>query len=270
MSLPPLPADYADARADLHAVAEQVLAAARFAAVGHIALAPLPGGFGTPAFPGPGGVDRVVRVDGVELVVDDETGEATNPFPEGNRMMISEGHESKFGQLPAADLAAYESGVRVLLGQIMAVSALPAHYVGITTANPASAEANRSAEASLTARAEARQQTFGPAWERVARLILAVEAGGNPSDYLVTVLWNDPATRSVAQEADAVVKLFQSGLLPQSYALSRLGYSDDEVREIRMASRLDALDRGSLPGAPAPAVSGGNPTPAIVGGEPTP
>ena len=72
MSLPPLPADYAASRADLHAVAEQVLAAARFAAVGRIALAPLPGGFGTPGFPGPGGVDRVVRVDGVELVVDDD------------------------------------------------------------------------------------------------------------------------------------------------------------------------------------------------------
>ena len=36
--------------------------------------------------------------------------------------MISENDEAKFGQLPAADLAGYEASVRVLLGQIMAVS----------------------------------------------------------------------------------------------------------------------------------------------------
>lgn len=71
MTLPLLPPGYAASRADLHAVAEQVLAAARFAAVGRIGLAAMPGGFGTPGFPH-GGVDRVVRVDGVELVVDDD------------------------------------------------------------------------------------------------------------------------------------------------------------------------------------------------------
>ena len=49
----------------------------------------------------------------------------------------------------------------------------------------------------------------------------------------IRVLWSDAATRSVAQEADAVVKLYQSGLLPTSYALSKLGYSDDEIAGIR-------------------------------------
>jgi hypothetical protein len=43
--------------------------------------------------------------------------------------------------------------------------------------------------------------------------------------------------RSVAQEADAVVKLFQCGLLPQSYALGKLGYSDDEISAIKAAAR---------------------------------
>ena len=179
---------------------------------------------------------------GVELVVDDETGEATNPFPEGNRMMISEGHESKFGQLPAADLAAYESGVRVLLGQIMAVSALPAHYVGIFTDNPTSADSLRAAEASLAARAEARQATFGRAWEQVARLMAAIDTDTDPQGIEIGVTWADPATRSIAQEADAIVKLHASGILPTSFALSRLGYTSDEIDEIRTARRAEALD----------------------------
>ena len=75
-----------------------------------------------------------------------------NPIPEGNRAMISENDGAKFGQLDSADLAGYEASVRVILGQIMAVSTLPAHYVGVFTDNPASADALRASEASLTVR----------------------------------------------------------------------------------------------------------------------
>ncbi|OKH65404.1 phage portal protein [Mycolicibacterium mageritense] len=179
---------------------------------------------------------------GIELeevpVLDDagnETGETVevNPIPEGHRAMISENHEAKFGQLQSADLGGYEASVRVILGQIMAVSTLPAHYVGVFTDNPASADALRAAEASLTARAEARQATFGRAWEQVAKLVIAVRDGSDPNQIDdVRVQWADAATRSVAQEADAVVKLYQAGLLPQSYALAKLGYSDDEISKI--------------------------------------
>lgn len=156
-----------------------------------------------------------------------------NPIPEGHRAMISESDQAKFGQLQAADLSGYEASVRVILGQIMAVSTLPAHYVGVFTDNPASADALRAAEASLTARAEARQASFGRAWEQVARLMIAVRDGRDPSLIDdIRVQWADAATRSVAQEADAVVKLFQAGLLPQKYALTKLGYSDDEIAKI--------------------------------------
>lgn len=175
----------------------------------------------------------------------DETVEV-NPIPEGNRAMISESPDAKFGQLAAADLNGYEASVRVILGQIMAVSTLPAHYVGVFTDNPASADALRAAEASLTARAEARQATFGRAWEQVARLMIAVRDGRDPEQIDVRVQWADAATRSVAQEADAVTKLFGAGLLPASYALKRLGYSDDEVAEIRMARRAESLDTAGI------------------------
>lgn len=156
-----------------------------------------------------------------------------NPIPEGHRAMISENPDAKFGQLAAADLAGYEASVRVILGQVMAVSTLPAHYVGVFSDNPASADALRAAEASLTARAEARQATFGRSWEQVARLMIAIRDGRDPQLVdNIRVQWADAATRSVAQEADAVVKLYQAGLLPQAYALSRLGYSADEIAKV--------------------------------------
>ena len=62
--LEPLPASYASTRDALHALAEQVVAPARYRAERHIGLTPTPGGFGTPVF----GDGVRVRVDGVELV----------------------------------------------------------------------------------------------------------------------------------------------------------------------------------------------------------
>lgn len=181
----------------------------------------------------------VIDSEGNPVLDDDDQPvvETVNPIPEGNRAMIAESHEAKFGQLASADLGGYEASVNVLLGQIMAVSTLPAHYVGIFTDNPASADALRASEASLTARAEARQLTFGRAWEQVAKLMLAVRDRTDPRQISdVSVKWADAATRSVAQEADATVKLFQSGLLPRDYALKKLGFSDLEISEIRAAT----------------------------------
>lgn len=169
-----------------------------------------------------------------------------NPIPEGDRAMISENDAAKFGQLSGSDLGGYEKAVDVLLSQIAGISCLPAHYLGITHDNPASADAMRAAEASLTARAEARQATFGRAWEQVGRLIVAVRDGVDPATVDVRVQWADAATRSVAQEADAVVKLYGAGLLPASYALRKLGYGDDEILEIRSARRTESLDTAGV------------------------
>lgn len=182
---------------------------------------------------------------GIELVEDDE-GNAENPYPEGNRMMLAEAPDARFGQLEGSTLGAYGNAVDVVLGQVMAVSSLPPHMLGVTSDNPASADALRASEASLTARAEAKQAAFGRAWENVARLMEAVDSGRDPEAIEVAVQWADPSTRSIAQEADAVVKLVQAGILPVSYALARLGYSSSEIDAIRTARRTDGLDAAGI------------------------
>ena len=155
--------------------------------------------------------------------------EVVNPIPEDSKLLINEGAEGKFGQLPGADLTGYDTAVRVLLQQASAVSGLPGHYLGISTSVPASADAIRAAEAALTARAEARQAVFGRAWEQVARLILAVEHGGEVADYTPRVQWADPSTRSAAAEADAVVKLHAAGIISTTEARTRLGIDNPEA-----------------------------------------
>lgn len=198
-------------------------------------------------------------ISGLELTERPRMDDDGNPVLDGNghqvidvvspiddvnviQTMVSEHENTKFGQLPASDLSGFKDGVQVLISQIMAVSALPSHYLGILTAQPSSADALRASEAALTARAEARQLTFGRAVELVGKLLLAVKFSTAASDFPLRVQWADAATRSVAQEADAVVKLFQSGLLPASYALARLGYSADEIIAIRSAKRAEFLD----------------------------
>lgn len=196
---------------------------------------------------------------GVELVerpkLDATTGEPVmdggepvyvveNPIPEGNRAMISESSEAKFGQLQGADLAGYEAAVRIWLGQIMAVSALPSHFLGILTDQPSSADALRASEASLTARAEARQQVFGKAWEQVARLIVAVRDGVDPAGVPVRIQWSDASTRSIAQESDAAVKLHSSGILSRTAVLRKLGYDDSAIEvELEIVKRDAQLAR---------------------------
>ncbi|WP_425308421.1 phage portal protein [Ammonicoccus fulvus] len=177
---------------------------------------------------------------GVELVEDAE-GNVINPFPESARMMLAEDVETRFGSLPGSDLGGYENAITVVLKLISAVSGLPERLLGVGSDNPTSADSIRASEASLTAKAEARQRQFGRAWSEVAALVHAVRTGADPLSLDIRPVWADAATRSEAQEADAVVKLYASGLLPQSYALRKLGYSTDEIAEIQAARRADAL-----------------------------
>lgn len=156
-------------------------------------------------------------------VAEDEDGNPVNPIPEGDRAMISEDPATKFGQLDGAGLESYRTAVDVIVQSISAVTGLPGHYLGVMTANPASAEQTRAAEAALTAKAEARQQAFGRSWEQVGRLMLAVADGHDPEVYDVRVRWADPSARSVAAEADATVKLHNDGVIDDDEARERAG-----------------------------------------------
>lgn len=168
--------------------------------------------------------------------------ETVNPIPEGNRLMLSENDQAKFGQLDGANLQGFANAVNIWLGQIMAVSALPAHFVGITTENPSSADALRASEASLTARAEQRQAVFGRSWEQVAKLIVAIRDGVAVDSVTTHVQWGDAGSRSVGAEADAATKLYQSGLLSRSATLRKLGYSDDEIAQNNSERASELLD----------------------------
>lgn len=165
----------------------------------------------------------VLDVDGLPVT------RSVSPIPEGNRAMLSENDNARFGQLGGADLSGFRTSMDIWVQSIMAVGALPAHMCGITTANPATYEAQKSAEAGLTARAESKAKMFGRAHEQVARLVYAVRHGVDARTVIVRALWGPFDTRSEQAGADAASKLLGSGVLSRRTILTRMGFSQDQV-----------------------------------------
>jgi hypothetical protein len=139
----------------------------------------------------------------------------------------SEVHAQQFSE---ADLTNFHQTLNTLARMVASMSGLPPHFLGYSDANPASADAIRSAETRLIKRAERRQRAFGGAWEQVMRLALAVSGEPEPDgiDALETV-WRDASTPTIAQRADAVVKLRQAGLISLRQARQDLGYSYEQI-----------------------------------------
>ncbi|MGY6405640.1 hypothetical protein, partial [Vibrio parahaemolyticus] len=83
-------------------------------------------------------------------------------------------------QLPGADLGGYETAVNIVVQQIMAVTSLPAHMVGITTSNPSTAEALRASEVSLADSARDRVKVVDRPLQWAIRMLVAIDQGVSP------------------------------------------------------------------------------------------
>lgn len=140
----------------------------------------------------------------------------------------------RFGQFPEVALDNFVGAINLLVKQVAALGGLPPHYASMAAeANPASADAIRSAEAALVNRARRRQRVWGGAWEDVMRLALHVRDGVAPVglDDLETV-WRSPEIVSIAQAADAAVKLHAEGILDDRATLEGLDYSPQAITTI--------------------------------------
>lgn len=143
-----------------------------------------------------------------------------------------------FGQFPAAQLTNFIAAIEMLERAIAALAGLPPHYVGQVSDNPASADAIRSAEASLIKRVQRKMRGFGGSWEELMRLAMCVRDGipraelDRKWDQLETQ-WRDPATPTVAQKADAAVKLKMADIITVEQAQEDLGYSPQQIQAMR-------------------------------------
>lgn len=183
---------------------------------------------------------------GLEIVEDDE-GNVMNPFPsESTKLWQSEAPETKFGQFDGARLDGYADLTATVTQQIGALTGLPPHYLGLNGDQPPSADAIRSAEASLTSRAYSLQRTFGMAWAEVAKLMIAVRDQADPLTLDLDVLWGSPEVRTPAQSADAAVKLKDIGIPLSVIMADTLGFTPAQVERVREAVRAEALDTAGI------------------------
>ena len=157
------------------------------------------------------------------------------------------GEGVNFGQFDEASLTNFVDAIVLLTGQIAAIAGLPPHYLGIKGDNPASADAIRSAESTLVERAREKHQAWGGSYERTMRFAVAVRDGITYADAAAALsgmetIWRDPETETVAQAADAAVKLTQGDrpIIDIDQAREDLGYSPLQIERMNQRAAESA------------------------------
>jgi len=162
---------------------------------------------------------------GIEPEVD-ENGIAVAPFRVGpNRIAVNESNDVTFGQWDAADLKPLLDATTADIHAMAAVTKTPVHYLAAEFSN-VSADAIRAAEAGLVKKVVGHQRTYGEAWEEVIRLALSIIDDPRSTDQSSFIEWSDPETRTIAELADATVKL--APFIPEDEVWARLGYSPQQ------------------------------------------
>lgn len=173
-----------------------------------------------------------------------------------------ENEDAKVGQFSASDLRNFTETIAFYARLVGGLTGLPPAYLGLATDNPASADAIRASEARLVKRAERKQRSLSGSWEQVMRLTRRIQSGDwDTASTRIETLWRDPATPTKAQQADAVVKLVQVGVLPREAAWEDLGYSAQRRERLRSQyaqQSTDALaaDLAAVTGSTPPLIAG--------------
>lgn len=179
---------------------------------------------------------------GLEIETD-ENGRAIDPFGE-SRLLQSEDPETRFGQLDPPSMAGYVDMTKTLLGQVGALTGLPAGLLGIGSEVPSSAEALSAGENALVQRADTELAALDPAWREVGHLLASIGAGVG-IDALdpgaVTTVWADTQSRTPAQDADAAAKLAAIGIPLSEILTSRLRYTPADAARIAADAERAAL-----------------------------
>lgn len=146
-------------------------------------------------------------------------------------------------QFPGADLRNFSDVINTISRGVAAETGLPLSYLGISSANPSSADAIVKEESRLIKKTERKNKVFGEAWEKAMRIALLIE--GQVTDATrVETIWRDPATPTLAAKVDAVTKLRAPGVDGKPLISDTMG------REmIGMSEEMNKLEGERLTGA---------------------
>ena len=165
----------------------------------------------------------------------------------GRLLLFPPGEEQqpKNFEFASANLANFHDTINQLARLVASIAGLPPHFLGLTTENPPSADSIRSAEMRLVKRAERKQVPFGGAYEQVMRLVQRIREGDwDPRYRRLETIWRDPSTPTIAQSADAAVKLFNlpKPIVPLRQTREDLGYSDAQIARMETEDKKAAAE----------------------------
>jgi hypothetical protein len=190
------------------------------------------------------GAFRQKWATGIEVPRNPETGQPIAPYEAHvTKLMVAEGSEAKFGDFNATDLKPHLDLAREIAGHMARISRLPATYF-MTEVSNVGAETLALIVGGLVAKCKRRVKGYEPGLEGAMRL--AFKARGQDGDAAkaksrIEVKWAEMETRSMAQAADAAVKLTTGEnpvITPQTAQEKWLGMSQTE-RDRDAAWRLE-------------------------------
>lgn len=173
---------------------------------------------------------------------DDFVDEDGNPIPVWESYLTAiraiSNADARFGQWEAGDLKNFTGTVDSMLAWCATELGLPTRYVGQSTVNPAAEGAIRADESRLIVRTMDKNRHDGDSWAWVMGLEERLRTGvwGQPNS--IRSLWHDPGTATVAEAADAALKLRSQGALSVEGMWDMLDW--DEPRKKLERERLDA------------------------------
>lgn len=141
-------------------------------------------------------------------------------------------NEVSLGQFPEAQLTNFHETINALARLVASMAGLDPSSLGFTTTAPASADAIRANEARLIKRVKRKSRILGGGWEQVMRLSDRFASGvWRPELRSLETLWANPETPTVAQSADAAVKLFNlpQPIVPLRQTRETLGYTQTQI-----------------------------------------
>jgi hypothetical protein len=181
---------------------------------------------------------------GVEVPVDPETNEPIESWtPDIARFLTTANPNARVGSLPAADLSNFVVALDNRVNSMASQSRTPPHYLN-ASADRLSGESMKAAEAGLVARVREKMIHLGEGILEAMSLAFAILGDERANVQDAVLLWADPETRTEAAHADAVVKKYQSNIIPWQVTVEDLGYSPPEIDRMRKMRQREALEFG--------------------------
>jgi hypothetical protein len=135
------------------------------------------------------------------------------------------------GQFPGAQLDQIINTVKLYAQKVASITGLPNSYLGLTTDNPASAEAINASADRHVKKAEQKQVMFGDGWEESFRIGHELVTGKvDPNLLQLETRWRNAATPTLQSNAQAAVQLVGADIIPAVVARDMVGLTPEQKR----------------------------------------